>query len=75
MERGKWKEARAELAGVTTAAPALPEGWLNLGIFRELYEGNGAAALECYRRYVTLGGPRKDEVGKWIEWLERPPSR
>jgi Flp pilus assembly protein TadD len=74
-EKGRWKEARTILEALTKRRPALPEGWLNLGIYRELYEGNGAGALECYRRYVNLGGSRKDEVGKWIEWLERSPSR
>jgi tetratricopeptide (TPR) repeat protein len=75
LEMGKWKEARASLERVTTEHPSLPEGWLNLGIFLEVYEGNPQRARECYKTYVKLNGYRKQEVDAWIGWLpESSPS-
>ncbi|MBM2827528.1 MAG: hypothetical protein HW408_60 [Actinobacteria bacterium] len=74
MERGKWKDARASLEKAVREKPGMPEGWINLGIFKELYEGNAPEALICYRRYITMNGSKKDEVGKWIEWLEKSPQ-
>jgi len=75
MEQGKWKEARASFENAVKEKPEMPEGWIGLGIFKEIYEGDAAEALECYRRYVTLNGARKDEVGRWIEWLEKSPPQ
>jgi tetratricopeptide (TPR) repeat protein len=76
MERGNWKDARASLERAVREKPGMPEGWINLGLFKEVYEGNASGAMECYRRYVTLNGNRKDEVLQWIEWLEKsPPQR
>lgn len=72
IERGKWKEGRELLERVAKEHPALPEAWFNLGVFREVYAGDAPGAVECYRKYVTLGGYRKDEVAKWIEWLQKP---
>lgn len=72
IEQGKWKAGKELLEKVTKDHPALPEGWINLGLFREIYAGDAPGAVECYRRYVTLGGYRKDEVSKWIEWLQKP---
>jgi Flp pilus assembly protein TadD len=69
MEMGKWKEARATLERVTTQHPSLPEGWLNLGIFLEVYEGNPQRARECYETYVIINGYRKKEVDAWTGWL------
>ncbi|MBI5420499.1 MAG: tetratricopeptide repeat protein, partial [Deltaproteobacteria bacterium] len=74
MEQGKWKEARASLERAVREKPGMAEGWLNLGIFREVYEGNSTEALDCYRRYVSLNGSRKDEVGKWVDWLQKSAS-
>lgn len=72
VERGQWKDGRSTLEQVTREHPSVPEGWLNLGIFREVYVGDAPGAVECYRRYVSLGGQRKDEVSKWIDWLQKP---
>lgn len=72
LEQGKWKEARGNLEKAVGDNPGLPESWLNLGVYREVYEGNPAEALECYSRYVRLNGLRKDEVRQWIEWLQKP---
>ncbi len=71
MERGKLLEARRNLENAVKENPGSREGWLNLGIFREVYEGNPAGALECFQRYVKLHGLRKEEVGKWIERLQK----
>lgn len=71
MEQGKLKEARRNLEKAVEEEPELREGWLNLGIFREVYEGNTAGALECYGRYVRMNGSRKEEVGQWIERLQK----
>jgi len=73
-EQGQWKEAKTVLERAVASDPDLPEGWLNLGLYREVYLGDGPGALTCYDRYVTLNGPRKDEVAKWSEWLRKSPS-
>jgi tetratricopeptide (TPR) repeat protein len=72
LEQGKWKEARENLEKAVGDDPGLPEGWLNLGVYREVYEGNPSEALKCFSRYVKLNGSRKDEVRQWIEWLQKP---
>jgi len=71
-EAGLWKEARAHLEQAVREAPRAPEGWLDLGLYRELYEGNAAAALECYKRYLELDGRRSGEVRRWIERFATP---
>lgn len=68
-EQGRWSEARANLEKAVRESPALPAAWLNLGIFRQIYEGNLAAARECYDNYVKLSGLRREEVRKWSEQL------
>jgi Flp pilus assembly protein TadD len=73
-EAGRWKEAKTFLERAVAESPDLPEGWLNLGIFREMYLGDVPGALSCYERYGKLGGGRKDEVSKWVEWLKKSSS-
>jgi tetratricopeptide (TPR) repeat protein len=73
-EKGRWKEANAFLERTVAEAPDLPEGWLNLGMFREMYLGDVPGALSCYERYGKLMGGRKDEVSKWAEWLKKSSS-
>jgi len=73
-EAGRWKEAKTLLERTVAEAPSLPEGWLNLGIFREMYLGDVPGALSCYERYGKLEGGRKDEVSKWAEWLKKSSS-
>ena len=73
-EEGRWKEANALLERTVAEAPDLPEGWLNLGMFREMYLGDVPGALSCYERYGKLEGGRKDEVSKWAEWLKKSSS-
>jgi len=73
-EAGRWKEAKTLLERTVAEAPSLPEGWLNLGIFREMYLGDVPGALACYERYGKLEGGRKDEVSKWAEWLKKSSS-
>ncbi len=68
-EQGRWEEARRNLERAVRENPALPSAWLNLGIFREVYEGNAAGARECYEKYVRLHGSRKEEVRKWADRL------
>ncbi len=72
IERGKWNEGRTTLERVTREHPSFPDGWFNLGLFREIYAGDAPGAVECYRKYVSLSGYRKDEVSKWIDWLQKP---
>lgn len=74
-EQGKWKEARAALEKAVKKRPDLPDAWLNLGIFREIYEGDAAGAVECYGKYVKFNGLRKDEVLKWVDWLQPSQPR
>ncbi|MFA6147411.1 MAG: tetratricopeptide repeat protein [bacterium] len=73
-EAGRWKEAKTLLERTVVELPDLPEGWLNLGIFREVYLGDVPGALSCYERYGKLNGGRKDEVSKWAEWLRKSSS-
>jgi len=73
-EAGRWKEAKTLLERTVAEAPSLPEGWLNLGIFREMYLGDVPGALSCYERYGKLKGARKDEVSKWADWLKKSSS-
>ncbi|MDD5761964.1 MAG: tetratricopeptide repeat protein [bacterium] len=73
-EVGRWKEAKNLLERTVAEAPYLPEGWLNLGMFREMYLGDIPGALSCYERYGKLNGARKDEVSKWSEWLRKSSS-
>lgn len=73
-EAGRWKEAKALLERTVAEAPSLPEGWLNLGIFREMYLGDLPGALSCYERYGKLKGARKDEVSKWADRLKKSSS-
>ena len=74
VEAGRWKEAKTVLERTIVELPDLPEGWLNLGIFREIYLGDVPGALSCYERYGKLNGGRKDEVSKWAEWLRKSSS-
>ncbi len=73
-EAGRWKEANTLLERTVAEAPGLPEGWLNLGIFREVYLGDVPGALSCYDTYAKLNGERKDEVSKWAEGLRKSSS-
>ena len=73
-EAGRWKEAKTLLERAVAEAPSLPEGWLNLGIFREMYLGDLPGALSCYERYGKLEGERKDEVSKWADRLKKSSS-
>jgi len=75
-EAGRWKEAQAFLERATVESPTLAEGWLNLGLYRELYLGDRQGAVSAYEMYGTLKGRRADEVSKWAEWLKKSsPSR
>jgi tetratricopeptide (TPR) repeat protein len=73
-ELGRWKDAKEVLERAVLSDPSLPEGWLNLGLYREVYLGDGPGALSCYERYIALNSPRKDEVVQWSEWLRKPLS-
>ncbi len=73
-EQGRWSEARRNLERAVREDPELAAGWLNLGIFRDIYEGNLAGARECYENYVRFGGLRKEEVRKWSDRLGRSAS-
>jgi len=74
VEQGRWSEARKNFERAVRENPGLPAGWLNLGIFREIYEGNLAGARECYDNYVKLKGLRKEEVRRWSDRLGHSAS-
>ncbi len=73
-EQGRWSDARRNLERAVRDDPDLAAAWLNLGVFREIYEGNLSGARECYDNYVKLGGWRKEEVRKWSERLGQSAS-
>ncbi len=73
-EQGRWREARENLERAVAENPALAAAWLNLGIFREVYEGEAGRARECYEKYVKLRGSRKEEVRSWAERLGQASS-
>ena len=73
-EQGRWEAARKNLERAVRENPGLAAAWLNLGLFREIYEGNRAGALECYDNYVKLTGWRTEEVRKWSDRLGRSAS-
>ena len=73
-EQGRWNDARTNLERAVREDPGLAAGWLNLGTFREIYEGNLSAARECYDNYVKLGGSRKEEVRTWADRLGQSAS-
>ncbi|RJP18510.1 MAG: hypothetical protein C4529_12695 [Deltaproteobacteria bacterium] len=75
-EMGKWKNALEALERAAKEAPNVPEAWLNLGLYREMYLGDAPGAILCYERYVRLNGPRKEEAARWSEGLKKSqPSR
>jgi tetratricopeptide (TPR) repeat protein len=73
-EQARWDAARKSLERAVRENPGLAAAWLNLGIFREIYEGNRAGALECYDNYVKLRGWRTEEVRRWSDRLGRSAS-
>ncbi|MBN1517613.1 tetratricopeptide repeat protein [Candidatus Sumerlaeota bacterium] len=50
--------------------PQNPKFYRNLGIIYEQHLNQPQKALECYQRYVDLGGENKDEVQGWIDALQ-----
>jgi len=73
-EQGRWKEARESLERAVRESPGMSAAWLNLGIFRETYEGDIAGARNCYDTYVKLKGSRMEEVRIWSDRLGHSAS-
>lgn len=70
LKAGRWGEARKAFETAARKPNPPAEAWLNLGIYREVYEGNAAGAVECYANYVRLGGSKKTEVQAWLDRLQ-----
>lgn len=72
LRLGRWQEAREEFLALTTAwRSEFASPWLNLAIIEERYTGDLERAIACCDEYLRLEGPRKSEVARWREALER----
>jgi tetratricopeptide (TPR) repeat protein len=63
-------DAIRELDLAKTLNPELTDAYINLGIIYDDYLINDQKALECYRRYLSLGGSDK-QVIEWIKAIEK----
>lgn len=70
LKAGRWGDAKKAFETAARKPNPPAEAWLNLGIYREVYEGNAAGAVECYANYVRLGGSKKSEVQAWLDRLQ-----
>ena len=69
--RGEFKQAEAAYLKALTFNDQFTDARYNLGILYDLYLAQPAKALEQYRAYLRLSGPRTEEVSRWAAALER----
>jgi tetratricopeptide (TPR) repeat protein len=70
MQEDRHDEAVAILDQILEIDPEYANAWLNRGIIAIDIEADRAKALQCWRRYIELGGDRADEVRGWVRDLE-----
>lgn len=81
VENNRIQEALAEYSKVLKMDPRNTDAYLNIAILMDDALQDKAKAVELYRTYLELGGPRQEEVKQWVrEALEaiqaitpRPP--
>ncbi len=64
---GKNRQAEEAYRTAINVDPDFADAYLNLGILFEMVFEDTEKAIENYEKYVTLEGPRADEVQLWIE--------
>jgi Tfp pilus assembly protein PilF len=74
-EQGRFEQALAMYQQALVSDDGYAMTHRNIGILYELYLGEGAKALEHYRRYRELVGEEEKEVLLWIADLERRVKR
>ncbi|MFQ5455757.1 MAG: tetratricopeptide repeat protein [Nitrospirota bacterium] len=68
-EKGDFKKAEKEYKDTIDIMPLFKDAYLNLGVLYDLYLNQPEKALKNYRKYLKLGGNKK-EVELWISDLE-----
>lgn len=74
-EQGRFSQALAMYQQALASDEGYAMSHRNIGILYELYLGDGARALEHYRRYRELVGGEEREVLLWIADLEHRVKR
>jgi tetratricopeptide (TPR) repeat protein len=76
---GQIQEAMAEYIKILKLDPRHADAYLNIAILMDEVIKDKAKAIELYRTYLELGGPRQAEVRQWIrrnlEVLQIPAPR
>lgn len=70
-EKGLFKEAEMAYRDALRLKSDLVETHYNLGILYELYFNRPTEAIQHYKDYLRLGGPKKQEVELWISVLQQ----
>jgi tetratricopeptide (TPR) repeat protein len=71
MEEKNYKEAAKLLDVCIKLKPDYANAYMNRGIIARDVEHDSKVALENYRKYVELKGPRTAQARKWIAELEK----
>ncbi len=58
-ESGRWKDAKKLLERAVAEAPSLPEGWSNLGLYRENLSRGRPGSDPMLRKVCYIEGPKK----------------
>lgn len=69
-QTGAVAPAQQEFETARAMRPPLADATVNLAIALHA-QGDGRRALALYEEYLTLGGPRSDDVRVWIDGLRR----
>ncbi len=76
-EKGMFKEAETAYHEALRLKSDLVEAHYNLGVLYELYLNRPTEAIQHYKDYLRLGGPKTQEVELWISVLQQklqPPQ-
>lgn len=76
-EKGMFKEAETAYREALMLKSDLVEAHYNLGVLYELYLNRPTEAIQHYKDYLRLGGPKTQEVELWISVLQQklqPPQ-
>jgi Flp pilus assembly protein TadD len=70
-EQGEFATAEESYRESLRLDPSFREAYYNLAILYDLYLNRPETALECYRKYLELGGDRPEEIRIWMAALEK----